>query len=107
MQSPNLSLTYRSDTSISSFFCSHLQKDLIVDLIHGADLGGWMKHENELQPDEFWSAILWAVIDSFRNEAQLTKEQVSDIELLELLLEQLGIEICPKKPMKNNLLDGD
>lgn len=84
-----LQLIYGSDTSIGSFFHSHLLKDAIVNLIVEADTSGWMKHEKELQPEVFWDAILKAVATSYRIDYGFAVEEKSDAEILRMYIENL------------------
>ena len=84
-----LQLLYGSETSIDTFFHSHLLKDAIVNLIVEADTGGWMKHEKELQPEAFWDAILKAVVTSYRIEYGFAFEDKSDAEVLRMYIENL------------------
>jgi len=82
----SITLEFESDQSTDSFFKSHMLKDAIVELIYSADVGGWVKHEDtELQPDDFFIAILRAVVDSYRNELPFDSDNISDIELLRQL----------------------
>ena len=84
-----LQLYFGSESSIESPFQSHLLKDAIVSLIDGADLGLWVKEKKELQPEDFWAAILKAVAASYRFEIPHETDIYSDYDLIRQLLTEL------------------
>jgi hypothetical protein len=85
----SLLLFIGSEESQNTHWSSHLLKDAIVQLITSADVGFWMKHSDEVQPDEFWAAILSAVADSYRADHPFPDGR-TDAELIRELLEQLS-----------------
>jgi hypothetical protein len=84
-----LRLYFASKAGINTYFNSHLLRDAITHLIEGADVGGWMKYENELQPDAFYTAILRAVAASYRVDIPYPTDEQSDTDILRLLLSDL------------------
>lgn len=87
-----LQLFFGSESSIPSYFRSHMLKDALVYLIEEADIGGWMKYKEELEPHEFWAAILKAVATSYRSESPFPTDDESDGDLLRQLLSELEEE---------------
>jgi hypothetical protein len=61
-----LKMYYTSETAMSTIGTSHLRTEALEWLIEEADLGFWMKHNDEVQPDEFWTRILRAVVASMK-----------------------------------------
>lgn len=82
----SLTLEYESDKSREAFFSSHLLKDAIVELITEADVSGWEKHEDELQPMAFYAALLHAVVDSCRVDLAFDADGLSDGDIIRKLL---------------------
>jgi len=83
-------LEVQSDRAVESDFSSHLLKDALVELIQEAQVDFWMKHEGELQPDEFWFAMLGAVANSYRvSRSIVLDDNMSDTALLLELIEGL------------------
>jgi len=65
---------------------SHLYLAAAKKLIEWADVGFWMKHEGELQPDDFWKALLRAVADGIRVDLPTPMDELSDVDVLRLIL---------------------
>ena len=66
---------------------SRLYLATVKKLIEWADVGFWMKHEGELQPDDFWTALLKTVADGIRFDLPSLREDLSDADVLRLTLE--------------------
>lgn len=84
-----LKMYYTSETAMGTFSGSHLLTEAIEHLIEEADLGFWMKREDEVQPEEFWTRILRAVVTSIRvdypeldykSDADMIRGMLRDLE---------------------------
>lgn len=84
-----LQLYFGSETAKSTYFKSHLLKEAIVHLIDDADLTGWMNHPDELQPPEFWEAILRVIAANYRYDVPYPTDDQSDFDMLRQLLGDL------------------
>lgn len=60
----------------------------IVHLIEGADTGLWQKWDGEIEPHEFYAALLGAIARHYNVDADLPKEATQQ-EVLEELLKDM------------------
>ncbi len=75
-----------------SFFQSFLLLDAITNLVEGADTGGWEKHPEELQPDEFYNGVLTAIAIHFVLDGIPHPPNFSAYDALKMLIEDLHVE---------------
>ena len=89
-----LQLYYGSATANPSFFGSHLLREALVHLIEEADTTGWQKSDNELDPEDFWLAVLRAVARSIQSTYTEFNTESSS-ELLKPFLDSLDHQEKP------------
>lgn len=83
-----LKMYYTSDTAMSSLGSSHLRTEVLEWLIEEADLSFWMKNDDEVQPEEFWTRILRSVANSIRVDYP-ELESMSDADVIRGTLRDL------------------
>lgn len=86
-----LQLFFGSEASTDTYFKSHLLKDAIVRLIEEADVSRWIKHDNEIQSDAFYTAILKAVAKRYRVDIPYPTDDQTDADILRLILADFGL----------------
>jgi hypothetical protein len=88
-----IELEVTSDGAVETHFSSHLLKDALSLLIEEAPVSFWMKDDGELQPEEFWSAMLGAVTRSYRASQDVPiVETASNAAVLRELIDWLERE---------------
>lgn len=86
-------LEVESDGAVETPFSSHLLKDALAQLIEETPLDSWMKDDGEVQPEEFWAAMLGSVARSHRASQDVpVAENASNAAVLRELIDWLERE---------------
>lgn len=86
----NLILQYASETAESTLCGSHRLTEAVELLIEESGVNWWIKHDDELDPQEFWLRILKSVATSCRMEYDGDdEEELSDADIIRWFLPDL------------------
>ncbi len=80
-------LEAESDAAVETPFSSHLLKDALILIIEEAPVTFWEKDDGELNPEEFWAAILGAVSRNYRYSLDVPPDE--DVRAPEILRQMI------------------